>query len=42
MSEQNQENEKEEIVVDSEGKEIKPKKLGFFKNLCYFCMIWRE
>ena len=35
MSEQNQENEKEEIVVDSEGKEIKPKKLGFFKKVWY-------
>lgn len=35
MSEQNQENEKEEIVVDSNGKEIKTKKLGFFKKVWY-------
>ena len=35
MSEQNQENEKENIVVDKDGKEIKPKKLGFFKKVWY-------
>ena len=35
MSEQNQENEKEEVVIDSNGKEIKTKKLGFFKKLWY-------
>lgn len=33
MSEQN--SEKENIVVDKNGKEIKPKKLGFFKKVWY-------
>lgn len=35
MSEQKHENEKENIVVDKDGKEIKPKKLGFFKKVWY-------
>lgn len=35
MSEQNQENEQQSTVVDKDGKEIKPKKLGFFKKVWY-------
>lgn len=35
MSENNIENEKENTVVDKDGKEIKPKKLNFFKKVWY-------
>ena len=35
MSEQNQENEQQNTVVDKDGKEIKPKRLGFFKKVWY-------
>lgn len=35
MSENNLENEKENVIVDKEGKEVKPKKLNFFKKVWY-------
>ena len=35
MSEQKQENEKENVVIDEKGKEIKTKKLNFFKKVWY-------
>ena len=35
MSDQNLEKEQENVVIDKNGKEIKPKKLGFFKKAWY-------
>ena len=35
MKENNLENEKENILVDKDGKELKPKKLNFFKKVWY-------
>lgn len=35
MSEQNQEKEQENIIIDKEGKKIKTKKIGFFKKVWY-------
>ena len=35
MSDKNLENEKENIVIDNNGKEIKPKKINFFKKVWY-------
>ena len=35
MSENNIENEQENVIIDKNGKEIRPKKLGFFKKVWY-------